>query len=82
MVSTEGKLKLIHLVYLLVLAGVLAGIAWGSMKNQQKTNTKEIGQKINNELFQMHQTQQTEQMQKIDGKLDKIDEKLEKILIK
>lgn len=40
--KTESKLKLIHLVYLLVAAAISVGIVYGAMKNQQQTNTETI----------------------------------------
>lgn len=40
--KTESKLKLIHLVYLLVAAAISVGIVYGAMQNQQRNNTDTI----------------------------------------
>ena len=72
MVEKDGtsKLKLIHLVYGLIAAGVIIGIAIGRMGNQQTTNTKEIKQKVNKELFESHEKYQTQQFKSIQKTMD------------
>jgi hypothetical protein len=77
--QTEARLKLIHLVYGLLGAALLIGIAIGAMKNQQVTNTKEIQGKVGKEVYEQHQEEQLrsnkrmyEGIEKLDGKLDKI----------
>ena len=78
----ESKLKLIHLVYGLIAAGVIIGIYIGKISNQQSTNTKGIAVKVEKEVFNMHQEQQRIQFKKIDSSLDKIDGKLDEMLEK
>ena len=80
--QTESKLKLIHLVYGLLAAAVLIGIAIGAMNNQQKVNTDSIKVKVEKEVFQQHQEQQQRTFEKIDKGIDKMDEKLDKIIEK
>ena len=43
MAKAEGKLKLIHLLYILVIGVLGIGITIGTMRNQQATNTTTIG---------------------------------------
>lgn len=64
------KLKLIHLVYGLIAAGVIVGITIGRMGNQQMTNTEVISQKVNKELFESHEKYQTEQFKGIQKTMD------------
>jgi replicative DNA helicase len=89
--KTEGKLKLIHVIWTLLAAAVLVGVAGGAIKNQQKTNTEQIKQqqqsKVEKEVFEMHQNQQNQQFKdiketmkngfdKIDGTLKEIQQKI------
>lgn len=78
-----AKLKLIHLVYGLIAAGVIVGITIGRMGNQQTTNTASIEKKVNQEIFDSHEKYQTQQFRSIQatmkdgfGKLEKSIEKL------
>lgn len=84
--KTESKLKLIHLVYLLVAAAISVGIVYGAMQNQQGNNTKDIEKmktaKVEKEYMVQHETQQREQFIKIDKTLDKVIVKLDAILAK
>ncbi|MAF35802.1 hypothetical protein CL622_01645 [archaeon] len=81
--GSTGKLKLVHLVYMLGAAILLVGIAWGTMRNQQATNTKEIEKKVEKEIFNMHQQEQTRQVDSIittmNNGFNKIDTRLENI---
>ncbi|GAG09882.1 unnamed protein product [marine sediment metagenome] len=61
--TKESQLKLIHLVYGLLAAAVLVGIALGTVMNQQKVNTKEVDKKVDKEVFEQHSKQQTEQFE-------------------
>lgn len=79
MPEKESKLKLIHLVYGLISAGVLVGIAIGALMNQQNTNTEEIKTKVDTPIFIMHQEQQREQFESTNKTLDKMDKKLDAI---
>lgn len=78
----EAKLKLIHLVYGLLAAAVVVGLMIGRVMNQQETNTQSIEQKVEKEIFEMHQTQQNVQMGRIDKNYEKIDSKLEVLMNK
>ncbi len=78
----ESKLKLIHLVYGLIAAGVLAGMALGMLMNQQQVNTSEIDKKLEREIFDMHNQQQVLQFEKTDALLEKMDGKLDNISAK
>ena len=78
----ESKLKLIHLVYGLIAAGVLAGMALGMLMNQQQVNTSEIDKKLEREIFDMHNQQQVLRFEKTDALLEKMDGKLDNISAK
>lgn len=84
---TEARLKLIHLVYGLIAAGVVLGIAIGSMGKQQTINTDDIQkvemQKVEKEVFEQHQAQQQRTFKRMDEgfkdlgrKIDAVAEKL------
>ena len=74
-----AKIKLVHLVYGLLAAAVIIGIAIGSLMNQQSTNTKNIQSKVSKEYFDLYSQQQLLQITEIKVYLEKIDLKLEKI---
>ncbi|MHC4157430.1 MAG: hypothetical protein ACYST6_21320 [Planctomycetota bacterium] len=57
----ESKLKLIHLVWLLLAMALTVGVAWGVALNQQSVNSKAIERKLDKETFQMYLTQQAKQ---------------------
>ena len=84
MQKEEGthKLKLIHLVYGLISAGVIIGIAIGRMGNQQVNNTEAIRLKVNKELFDSHENYQTKQFRGIQKTMDDGFEKIEKSIEK
>lgn len=78
-----GKLKLIHLIWLLLAMALTVGVAWGVVVNQQKVNSKAIEKKMDRDLFDMHQEQQMQQFESLqtimkDG-FARIDKRLEKI---
>lgn len=75
----EAKLKLVHLIYGLLAAAVIIGIAIGSLINQQSSNTKAIQQKVSKEYFDLYAQQQLLQTTEIKVYLEKIDLKLEMI---
>ncbi len=63
--AAQKGLKLIHLMWVLV-AGLLAvGVAWGITTNQQKTNTKEIDNKVSVTIFDQHEKYQDKQMEQL-----------------
>ena len=87
MALEEGtaKLKLVHLVYGLIAAGVLVGIALGRMGKTVEDNVDDIKLKVNQEIFVSHEKYQTQQFKAIQktmddgfGKLEKSIEKLAK----
>ena len=78
--ESTAKLKLVHLVYGLVAAAVVVGIAIGGMGKQQDINTQTIKQKVNKDIFQMHAETQDKQFTAIQTTMkegfEKIDKKL------
>jgi len=84
---STAKLKLVHLLYVLVVAVLAVGIGWGVMSNQQVNNSNAIAKlemkKVDKEIFDMHMIQQKEQVREIKAFIttgfDKIDKRLEKI---
>ena len=77
--GTEGKLKLVHLLYLLLLACLAVGIAWGRLSMQQEENCEKIEKKVNTELFEAHVVEQIRQGQRQEKRFDKLDDALERI---
>lgn len=81
MANGESKLKLIHLVYLLVIAVGGSGYWLGTLTANQKKNTDEICEKTDKNIFDMHskqQVQQFESLEKTIGKgFDNVDKRLE-----
>ncbi len=81
--QTEGKLKLIHLVYGLLAAALCIGLSIGAMANQQTNNTDNIEKvelkKVEKEVFEQHQATQQRTFEKIDKGIEKLDKKLDAI---
>lgn len=80
--TTNGKtLKLVHIVYLLAAVLIAAGIAWGTVTNQQMNNKEQIEKKLSKEVFEVHQQEQriaTDRLQKsIDTGFERIEKRLE-----
>ena len=79
--TSEKTLKLVHIVYLLAAVLIAAGVAWGTVTNQQKNNKEQIEKKLNKEVFQVHQQEQriaTDRLQKsIDTGFERIEKRLE-----
>lgn len=75
MANDTNKLKLAHLLWMLLSFAVLGGVAYGVIKNQQEVNTKAIEKKVDKELFQMYIENNEKQLGKMDGKLDRLLEK-------
>ena len=77
--NNVGKLKLIHLLYVIIVAAVGTGIAFGIASNQQATNSKAIEklevEKVEKEVFDMHQQQQNMQFKDIKESLKRIENK-------
>lgn len=79
-ISTEKTLKLVHIVYLLAAVLVAAGVAWGTVTNQQKNNKEQIEKKLNIEVFEVHQQEQRIATVRLQNSLDKGFERIEKRL--
>ena len=80
--QTEAKLKLIHLLYVLLAAALCVGVVIGAMRNQQGVNTIAIEKKVEKDIFTQHQEQQRIQSVKLDKTLSKMNDKLDDILKK
>jgi len=85
--ANEAKLKLAHIIWMILIAVIGASLALGAIKNQQTTNTKQIKQqeltKVGKDVFQMHQEQQLQQTKDTKDTMirgfDRIDESLKEI---
>jgi uncharacterized protein HemX len=85
--NKKFSLKLIHLFWIILVAAILTGVAWGVMHNQQSTNSKKIDtldtEKVEKDIFQMHMNQQQQQFESlektIDSGFDKVATRLDKI---
>ena len=75
--ATNGtrELKLTHLLWVILVFVLMAGIAMGVLKNQQGTNTKNIDTKVGIDVFDMHQEQQFREYKDIKESLKRIEEK-------
>ena len=74
--QAEGKLKLIHIVYVMIAAVLIVGIAIGGIVNQQKTNTKSIDKKVEKEMYTEHVRIQEQQFETIQQTLVRIEQKI------
>ncbi len=72
----EAKLKLVHLLWMLMIGAICVGIAVGTLLNQQGTNTESIDQKVEKEVFSQHEKYQYEQFTEIKESLIRIEKKL------
>lgn len=81
--NKTARLKLIHLLYIIIIAAASVGVAWGVLANQQGVNSAEIEKKLDRELFDMHQTQQTQQFESLQATMKegfgRMDKRLERI---
>lgn len=86
--QTEGdenckRLKLVHLLYLIIVLAVSIGIAWGFVVNQQSTNSKEIEKKLDKEIFTQYQEEQRRATDNLDKSInrgfDRLDKRIEGI---
>ena len=85
--SKTKDLKLIHLLWTIMVAICVGGVAWGMMKGQVGNNVKDIdnlqNNKVEKEVLEMHTTAQTQQFEALNQSIDKgfknMDEKLELI---
>lgn len=84
--TNNERLRTIHILYILVVAVLAVGIAWGALSTQQGTNSDEIKKKVDKEVFEVYIQAQTNQFHsletsinngfnRIDSRLDAIEEK-------
>ena len=73
--TSKRELKLTHLLWVILIAVLMAGVSAGVLKNQQSTNTKEIEKKVGKDVFIMHNEQQMMQFKDIKESLKRIEEK-------
>ena len=74
--QAEAKLKLVHLLVIIIIAGGGLFVSFGAMKNQTQVNTEAVKDKVPNAVFENHQIEQRRSDDKIHKKLDMIIEKL------
>ena len=77
--KVESKLKLIHLLWVILITGGAILFSVGAMANQQKVNTERVDQKVEKEVFENHQIEQRRTFDQINSKLDIIIEKMLKV---
>ncbi|MHC4207354.1 MAG: hypothetical protein ACYSTT_22085 [Planctomycetota bacterium] len=81
--NNNDKLKLIHLVWLILTMAIGVGVAWGIVVNQQTVNSDAIQQTLNIDVFNMYREEQTKQFKSLETLLKdgftRIDKRLEKI---
>ena len=75
MADGKKELKLTHLLWIILVFVLMAGISGGVLKNQQATNTKEIEKKVDKDIFEMHNEMQMVQFNDIKDSLKRIEEK-------
>lgn len=85
--ARSKELKLIHLLWTIMVAVTLCGIAWGVMKNELSNQGKDIVEvkekKVDKDVFEIYleaQKQQTKTfVETVDKGFDRIDKRLETI---
>ena len=81
------SLKLVHILWTIIAAAALVGVAWGVMKNELSNQGKDITEvkeaKVDKDVFEMHleaQQQQTRTfVETVDKGFERIDKRLETI---
>ncbi len=73
--ENKRELKLTHLLWIILVAVLMAGVSAGILKNQQSTNTKEIEKKVDEDIFKMHNEMQMVQFTDIKESLKRIEAK-------
>ena len=77
-----SRLKLVHIIYLLVVVVLGVGISWGVVVTRQSVNCEKIEKKVDKEVFALHLEQQrvsnadlkttmTQGFERIEKRLDK-----------
>ncbi|MCK5604342.1 hypothetical protein KAR91_20805 [Candidatus Pacearchaeota archaeon] len=85
--NSTKDLKLVHILWTIIVAAVLVGVAWGVMKNELINHGKAITEvkekKVSKEVFDVYleaQKQQTNTfVETVNRGFDKIDQRLENI---
>ncbi len=77
--ENTAKLKLVHLLYIFILAILAVGYSLGRTATRQEVNTEIIKRheagKVDTKVFDMHQTQQNVQFNDIKESLKRIEAK-------
>lgn len=77
--ENTAKLKLVHLLYILILAILAAGYSLGKTATRQEVNTETIEahktDKVDTKVFEMHQQQQIREYTDIKDSLKRIEAK-------
>ena len=66
------KLKLVHLVWMILIVVATCCLAWGTQKNQLKVNTANIEKKVDKTVFELVIEQQKDRDKEVNKKLDTI----------
>ncbi|KKN09023.1 hypothetical protein LCGC14_1050700 [marine sediment metagenome] len=85
--NSTKELKLIHLLWTIMIAVALGGVAWGIMKNELGNQGKDIievkEKKVDKNVFEMHLEAQKQQtitfVETVNKGFDRIDKRLENI---
>lgn len=76
--DVKKTLDLIHIIYILIVIGIGVGIAWGTVTTKQKSQQKEIDNKLSKEVFEVHQQEQRIATKSLQDTLNKGFDRLEK----
>lgn len=81
--SDSRDLKLVHILWTIIAAAMLVGVAWGVMQTNIVHQGKQIEEKLDKDVFEMHleaQRQQTETfVTTVKEGFDRMDKRLENI---
>ncbi len=76
--TTKKTLDLVHVIYIMAAILIAAGIAWGTVTNQQRNNKEQIDKKVSKEVFEVHQQEQRIATDRLQKSLDNGFERIEK----
>lgn len=84
LVDRETKdLKLVHVLWTIIAAAMLVGVAWGVMQTNIVHQGKQIEKKVDTDVFEMHLTAQKQQtetfVETVKEGFDRMDKRLENI---
>ena len=81
--NRESKLKIAHLLWVIIVMAVSVGVAWGVVVTRQGENSKAIERKVDKEYFDLYQKQQMQQFGSLESIMKDgfkgIDKRLERI---